>query len=330
MSSALHPGTTGASWPRRWRQRLWRVAPVDKSPVVLRHRRIYILPTRRGLALIATLATMLVTAMNYALSLGHALTFLVTGLVAAALLHTWRNLAGIAISPLAAGEGFAGSPITFTLSVANAGAARHGIVVAARTGPGVTIDLPAGATRPVQLSVVAPRRGRVALGRITVSTDFPLGLWRGWAYAHFPLAGIAYPAPESPPPPLPAGIEGFDLQRRARAADAELAALRDYHPGDAQNRIAWKAVARGAGWYTKQFEGTGGSGTLELLWSELPPGLPVEARLARLCAWILAAERETRSFGLKLPGTDLPPGSGAGQRRAALSALALFPAEEAP
>jgi len=328
MSSALHPGTAGpASWLRRWRQRLWRAAPVDRAPVVLRHRRVYILPTRRGLALMATLATMLVTSMNYALALGHALTFLVTGLVAAGLLQTWRNLAGLAVSPLAAGEGFAGSEIAFTLSLANAGAARYGIVVAPRDGPEVTVDLAAGATRPVQVGVLAPRRGRVALGRITLSTDFPLGLWRGWAYVHFPLAGIAYPAPESPPPPLPTGIDGSDALRRARAADAELAGLRDYHPGDAQNRIAWKAVARGAGWYTKQFEGAGGGGTLALFWSDLPPGLDGEARLARLCAWILAAERETRTFSLQLPGSDLPPGSGAIHRRAALTALALFAPE---
>src|SRR5208283_274252 len=94
MNSALHWSTAAPpSWARRWRQRLWRVAPVDRAPVVLRHRRIYILPTRRGLALIATLSIMLLTSMNYALSLGHALTFLVTGLFAAALLQTWRNLA---------------------------------------------------------------------------------------------------------------------------------------------------------------------------------------------------------------------------------------------
>jgi len=330
MNSVLHWSTAGPpSWARRWRQRLWRVAPVDRAPVVLRHRRIYILPTRRGLALIATLATMLVTSMNYALALGHALTFLVTGLVAAALLQTWRNLAGIAVSPLAAGEAFVGAEITFTLSLANAGAPRHAILVAPRSGPAVSIDLPAGATRPVQLTLVAPRRGRVALGRVTLSTDFPLGLWRGWAYVHFPLAGIAYPAPESPPPQLPPGLEGFDLRHSVRAADAELAGLRDYHPGDALNRIAWKAVARGAGWYTKQFEGTGGGGTLEFHWADLPPSLDGEARLARLCAWILGAEREARSFGLKLPGTDLAPGSGAGHRRAALTALALFPREHA-
>ncbi|TMG83886.1 MAG: DUF58 domain-containing protein [Betaproteobacteria bacterium] len=326
MSSA----TAGPSWIARWRQRLWRLDAADRGPIVLRHRRIYILPTRRGLALLGTLAIMLLTSMNYSLSLGHALTFLVAGLVAAALLQTYRNLAGIAASPLAAGEGFAGGEIRFTLSLANPGAARHGIAFAARTGPPVRIDLPAGATRPVQLSVQAPRRGRVALGRVTVSTDFPLGLWRGWAYVHFPSSGIAYPAPEALPPPLPQGLEGFDVRRSARAADAELAGLRDYHSGDALNRIAWKAVARGGGWYTKQFEGSGAGGALELRWAELPPGLGVEARLSRLSAWILAAERESRAFSLALPGAELPPGSGAAHRRAALTALALFPGESTP
>ncbi len=331
MSSAPQSNTTVArSWAKRWRQRFWRLDAGDRGPIVLRHRRIYILPTRRGLALIATLAIMLLTSMNYSLSLGHALTFLVAGLVAAALLQTYRNLAGIAASPLAAGEAFAGSQIGFTLSLANTGAERRGIVVTPRSGLSVRVDLPAGATWPVQLSVPAPRRGRVALGRVTLSTDFPLGLWRGWAYVHFPLAGIVYPAPEAPPPQLPLGLEGFDVRRSTRAADAELAGLRDYHPGDPLNRIAWKAVARGAGWYTKQFEGSGGGGTLEFLWSELPPGLGVEARLSRLSAWILAAERQARAFGLALPGTELSPGSGAGHRRAALSALALFPAERAP
>lgn len=309
---------------------MWRTAPEDRGAVVLRHRRIYILPTRRGWALLATLAIMLLTAMNYALALGHALTFLLTGLFAAALLQTFRNLAGIAVSPLAAGETFAGAEMSFTLALANAGAARTGIVVAARSGRPVSLDLPAGSTRPVQLAVAAPRRGRVALGRVTLSTDFPLGLWRGWAYVHFPLAGIAYPAPEVPPLPLPSSGAGSDSRRSTRAADAELAGLRDYHPGDALNHIAWKAVARGAGWYTKQFEGTGGGGgTLNLRWDELPAGLGSEARLARLSAWILSAEREARAFALQLPGTELPPGAGAGQRRAALTALALFPTQRA-
>src|SRR5690348_1149095 len=82
-------------WIRRMRQRAFRFAPADRSPVVLHHSRIYILPTRRGRAVIATLFLMLLTSLNYALSLGLAVTFLLGGLIASTLLHTFRNLAEI-------------------------------------------------------------------------------------------------------------------------------------------------------------------------------------------------------------------------------------------
>ncbi len=317
------------SWAGRVYQRFWRLAPADRAPVVLRHSRIYIVPSRRGLALMATLTIMLLTSMNYALSLGFALTFLAGGLVASALLQTFRGLAGIAISPLAAGETFVGGELGFTLSLANAGHARQGIVVTAREGNHLlTLDLPSGASRPVLLMVRAQRRGMLALGRVTLSTDFPLGIWRAWAYVHFPLEGIVYPEPEAPTPVLPPGIDGPDARRPARMADAELSGLREYQRGDPMNRVAWKAVARGAGWYTKQFEGTGGGGPLDLNWAEMPPGMAIEARLSRLTAWILMAEREARAFSLTLPGTALPTAQGPAHRRAALTALALFVAQD--
>src|SRR5437660_12857913 len=83
----------------RTRQRAFRTAPADRDPVVLRHSRIYILPSRRGFALILTLGVMLLTSLNYGLSLGLVITFLLSGLVAAALLHPFRNLAGIQVRP---------------------------------------------------------------------------------------------------------------------------------------------------------------------------------------------------------------------------------------
>jgi uncharacterized protein (DUF58 family) len=296
---------------------------------VLRHRRIYVLPTRRGLALIATLVVMLVASMNYALALGFALTFLIAGLIAAALLHTYRNLNGLAVSPLGAGEAFAGTELAFTLSLGNAGSARLGIVVATQSERSVSVDFAAGTTQIVQLVADAPHRGRQSLGRVTLWTDFPMGLWRGWAYVHFPLSGMVYPAPEAPAPPLPPGREGSDALKSAHAVDAELAGLRDYQRGDPLNRIAWKAVARGAGWYSKQFEGAGGRGALELEWADLPPGLGTEPRLSRLTAWVLATEREARPFALRMPGVEMPLGHGAAHRRAALTALALYPKDRA-
>jgi uncharacterized protein (DUF58 family) len=312
------------SWKARVRQRLWRLAPGDTERIVLRHSRIYILPTARGAALMATLAIMLLTAMNYALSLGYAMTFLAGGLVASALLATFRNLAGLAASPLGAGEAFAGGELEFTLSLSSGARERIGITVAGRQGVPGNVDLPAGATRPIALTIGAPTRGRLGLGRVSVSSDFPLGIWRAWAYVHFPLSGIVYPSPETGAPALPPGRHGSFVGRSSRLADTELAGLREYERGDALNRIAWKAVARGAGWYSKQFEGTGGGGALELHWSELPAGLDTETRLSRLTAWILAAERAARPFSLHIPGTMLPTAQGAGHQRAALTALALF------
>jgi uncharacterized protein (DUF58 family) len=312
------------TWKERLRQRLWRLAPGDMDRVVLRHSRIYILPTRRGIALMVTLAIMLLTAMNYALSLGYALAFLASGMVAAALLATFRNLAGLAASPLGSGETFAGGHLEFTLSLASGARQRVGVTVAARQGWTVSVDLPPGATRPVAVSVPAPNRGHQGLGRISLSSDFPLGIWRGWAYVHFPLTGIVFPAPEANAPPLPPGRHGSFVGRASRSAETELAGLREYDRGDAQNRIAWKAVARGAGWYTKQFEGTGGGGTLELYWDDIPASIDTESRLCRLTAWILEAERAARPFSLYIPRVALPAGQGAAHRRAALTAMAVF------
>jgi uncharacterized protein (DUF58 family) len=313
------------SWRARYRQRLFRTEPADRDAIVLRHSRIYILPTRRGLAVFGMVAIMLLTSLNYALALGFAVTFLLAGLCAAALLHTFRNIAGIELAPLAAGETFAGGTLPFTLAIAGSASARNAITLAAGGSVPVTVDVIPDAALPVTLEVPAPKRGRVALGRVTLSSDFPVGLWRGWAYVHFPLAGVVFPAPEADAPPLPAGREGEDAHSDSIDGDADLSGLRTYQAGDPLQRVAWKAVARGAGWHTKHFEGGGSKGPADLAWNALPHALDADQRIARLAAWVLAAERVARPFALHLPGTALPAGQGREHRRMALTALAMLP-----
>lgn len=314
----------GAGWRARLRQRLFRTAPADAGPIRLRHRRIYILPTARGLAFIGTVSIMLVTSLNYALSLAFAVTFLLAGLIAAALLLAYRNLAGLELRPIAAGEAFVGGQVVFSLALAGYGQPRFAIGLAARGAAPVLADVPGSSPVPVALLSAAAHRGRQTLGRLTLASSYPLGLWRAWAYVHFPLAGIVYPAPEPDAPPLPAGTTGTGADRPTRSDDADLAGLRAYQAGDPLQRIAWKAVARGSGWHTKQFEGAGGGGNTVLAWDATPGTLGDEARLARLAAWVLAAERLARPFALALPGAYLPEGKGREQCHQALVALALW------
>ena len=313
-----------SAWWRAKRQRIFRHAPTDDRPVVLRHSRIYVLPTRRGLALLGSLAVMLLASLNYGLSLGFVVTFLVGGMAAAGLLHTFRNLAGLEIKPVGAGESFAGGTVPYALVLTGGGYRREAIRLESAETAGATVDVPAGTRLGITLERPALARGRLALGRVTLSSDFPLGLWRGWAYVHFPLAGIVFPSPEIGAPPLPGGSDGSDAPAGGEADDADLAGLRSFVQGDSLSRVAWKAVARGRGWYTKQFDGGAGGGPVTLDWASTPAALDVETRLARLTAWVLAAEHATRPFGLKLPGLAHPVGKGRDHRRAALTALALF------
>jgi uncharacterized protein (DUF58 family) len=324
--SASQAAAARQPWLARVRQRAFRHAPADDAPVILRHSRIYLLPTKRGWALIATLVMMLLGSLNYALALGVGVTFMLAGLVAAAQLHTFRNLAGIEITPLSAGETFAGGSIPFALALHAGSAARTDIHVRAGNAEAGG-DVAAGQALTVTLNVEAPTRGRIALGRVTLSSSFPFGLWRGWAYVHFPLVGIVFPAAEIGAPPLPLGYGGADPLAQGASDDADLAGLREFQRGDPPQRVAWKAVARGMGWYSKEFDGAGGGGPLALMWDALPRTLPVEARLSRLTAWVLAAERSARPFSLTLPRLHLPARQGRDHRREALTALADFPPE---
>lgn len=307
----------------RWRQRVFRHAPGDGAGVTLLHSRIYILPTRRGVALIATVATMLVTSLNYGLSLGFLATFLLTGLVGATLLHTFRNLLGLVVRPTSAGETFAGGRVPFTLALIGGLRTRAAISITPRDGSVHCVDVDAETLTSVTFDLEASVRGRVPLGRITISSDYPLGLWRGWAYAHFPTSGIAYPAPEQGAPPLPAGALGSEARAHPNADDTDLAGVREYQRGDPLQRVAWKAVARGAGWYTKAFDGASGGGPVTLDYFQLG-ALNVEQRLSRLAAWVLVCERINRAFSLALPGTRIATGQGREHRRNVLTALAEF------
>jgi hypothetical protein len=111
-------------------------------------------------------------------------------------------------------------------------------------------------------------------------------------------------------PPLPSGHAGEDAHSESRDGDADLSGLRSYQPGDPLQRVAWKAVARGAGWHTKHFEGGASNGPAELAWNALPHALDANQRIARLAAWVLAAERVARPFALHVPGLALPAARG--------------------
>ena len=81
----------------------------DQLPVTLARRRLYILPTRAGIAFAALLFLMLLAGLNYANSLALLLTFLLAGFALVAMQPCHRNLLGLSCRRLSAPPVFAGT-----------------------------------------------------------------------------------------------------------------------------------------------------------------------------------------------------------------------------
>ncbi len=295
---------------------------------MLVHRRVYIVPTRLGWLFALTLLILILGSINYALSLGFALAFLLGGMALAGMVHTARNLARMAVSVGRAEPVFVGEAAQFRLYLDGRGALDRPAILTRhlKSGAQLVVDVPGGGIAEVVLGVPAARRGWQPLGRVMLETRFPLGLFRAWSYVEPDARCLVYPRPERSPLPAPAAESAAGGMRSPVPGNDDYAGLRTYQLSDSPRHVAWKAVARSDDMLTKQFSGEAAA-ELWLDWRRVPPSLGVEARLSRLAGWVLAADRTGQPYGLRVPGTEIAPGRGDRHRAACLQALALFESE---
>lgn len=298
----------------------------ETGTVVLNQRRIYILPTRLGLGFALVLLLMLLGDINYNLSLGYVLTFLLATTGGMSMLHAFRNLAQIEIHAGHVTPVFAGEQAQFVFHFNNPGALTRYQVHLQDDARHLSIfDLAAQHSTPVQLAIPATRRGWLDSGRLMLYTEYPLGLFHAWSYLHFDVRCLVYPKPAEHHD-LPAAGAQNGSGRIMGAGDEDFSGLRNYVPGDALPRIAWKALAREQGLQVKQFSAQQGQ-ELWLDWILLPQ-LATERKLELLARWVLDADARGIAYGLRLPGVEFAPQHNPAHRAECLRALALYGLDE--
>jgi len=310
---------------------LFRPKGPEAGPIILTQRRVFILPTRYGIIFGFLLLLMLTGSINYSLSLGYVLTFLLGTMGIISILHTFRNIAGLSIRPGKSNPVFSGQNACFTICLENMSKVnRHSIALQLTNNP---VSLPRYydvQTKEITFAKIilpTPRRGLLAPGKVTLFTTFPLGIFRAWSYVELDMHCIVYPNPRSidttpPTPSLQSTGSGIEYG----IGTDDFIGLRPYHTGDSRRDIAWKVLAREQGLQVKQFSGSAQT-ELWLDWEDpliTKYEMKTERMLSQLTRWVLDAEVRGLSYGLRLPGKTIMPASGDLHQHKCLESLALF------
>ncbi len=290
---------------------------------VVKAGRVYLLPTRQGLIYAALLAVMFVGSINYSNNLGYFLTFLLTSMGVTSLVYTHRNMVGLRIRPGASRAVFAGSPARFKILVKAANPPAR-LAIQVESGKFTTPSKPVfpDSETEFEVEIAATRRGNLSLPRVAISSCYPLGLVRGWAWFDLDSRCLVYPAPAGERR-LPAGTGTPRSGKSGTVSEPDnYAGLRDYCAGDSLRRIAWKASARSQGIYTKLFDADE-QDVVVLRWQDVIGG-DDEARLSQLCLWTLISADDNLEYELVLPGRRLAASRGRAHRTRCLEALARY------
>ena len=325
--NAQRPTLNPASAVRQRFRAWWQARLPLSDTMTLTQRNVYILPTRPGLMLAATLLVLLVGSINYQLNLGYLLTFLLAGCAVVSMHVCHATLRGLTLSLLPPAPQFAGASAPLTVTLGNTRkTVRYGIGLAVLdAAPGDRwswTDVPAQGSCSVQVAFRPERRGLHPVPPLTAETRFPIGTFRVWTVWRPAAQVLVYPSPELQPPPLPPGEPRAGGAAVLRAQNSgEFEGVRAYRRGDPLKLVVWKKAAKTDELVSRD---TMQAQRMELWLDYAQCGVAArEARLSRLTAWVLQAERLGLDYGLRLPGQEIAAGGGEAHKRRCLEALAL-------
>ncbi len=311
---------------RAYWQNFYRIAKTSQNIATLNPRQIYIVPTRWGILYAVMLILLLIGSINYSLSLGYYITFLLAALGNTAMLYTWRNVVHLKIAVSHIQPVFSGNTAQVLTHFSDSKSrARYAVAAQFKDNLVTVFDIASNETQHLILPLNTQQRGWLALPRLLIYTEFPLSLFHAWAYVESPIQILVYPKPSDSiiAPPQLASVLNSGSTPTSRGDD-DFDGHKTYQMGDAPSRIDWKASSKGIGMFSKQYAGN----TAASVWLDWATtnGLNVEMRVSQMAKWVVDAHAAQQTYGLILPNLTLAPNNSEAHYHQSLSALALLQA----
>lgn len=287
--------------------------------------KIFIIPSKTAVALLVMIFALFLLGINFQNSLVYAVCFWLLALLVVNVLHTWRNLSGLSITAIHVQPCFAGEKAVLELELAcDPKQHKFAIELAWPQEDYAQVNLVSTQTIRVKLSHSTQQRGRFTPPRVHISTHYPTGLALAWSYVAVDIKGLVYPSPAPTNQTNQKNTSAAEQHsgKELIGGSSDFGGIRTYQTGDTPKHIHWKQYAKTGKLNTKVFIDYT-SHDLWLDWDSLAL-LGIEARLSQLCRQVVDAHQAQQQYGLKLPGTIIPPAKGEAHQARCLQALALF------
>lgn len=304
----------------------------------LNSRNIMIYPTRFGLSYLAFVALVFLLGTNYQNNIILLLSYLLASLFISVMLHSFYNFSQLRLySKAQQRQGYAGDELSFPIQI-SANKTHYDInlhfsdktinsfcerVAQCQQG-----------SHEVNLIYKSSTRGRHALGRVTIFSEYSLGLFKSKTILDFGHYAIIYPKPIS----LNRGQYQLSSQSNEQSIDSyqtssiegtdDFSELKSFVRGESRARTAWKQLAKGQGHYSKHYQSSQGQSKWLIL-HEMPSN-DVEIQLSYLSFLVNELTATNQPFGIVLSAeahnssANISPSMGFAHQQACLTALALY------
>ena len=303
----------------------------------LNSRNIMIYPTRFGLAYLGFVVLVFLLGTNYQNNIILLFSYLLASLFISVMLHSFYNFSQLRFYSVAKQQGYAEQPLYFVIKITTE--KTHYDINAHFTDKALNsqvekIELCQQGSHELRLVYRTLQRGKHWLGRVTVFSEYSLGLFKSKSILDFGHYAIIYPKAKS----LIADQYQLSAQADEPSIDSyqstnsvgtdDFSELKSFVRGESKARTAWKQLAKGQGHYSKHYQAE----QSQLHWLKLSemPSNDVEIQLAYLSFLIGELTASNQSFGLQLStelscqSMNIAPNSGFHHQQACLTALALY------
>ena len=307
----------------------WLARRIPKhSQQIINHRNIFIIPTRFGAGLMVFMLLLFLLGTNYQNNVIILISYLLVSFFVVVLLHSFFNLSGLKFQANSALQGFVGDQVYFPLNVSSkkerfnisfsfdqvlndVNSSEVDNILSANESYNnqpneVTLTEVAKGDNNIRVPYRICKRGEYSLGRLLIISEFGFGLFKTWTRLDFAQHVTAFPKPVANVwLDKEQSVAGEDVENKTQSyqdsfqpGQDEFHQLQHYKLGEPLSRVAWKHVARGQGWFTKQYQ-QALSGKLQLDFSQLPAGT-IEQRLSWLSYAVKDCSEKQIPFSLTL------------------------------